>query len=326
MAGFSWGTSKWDDIPQKLGLRVEEGYLRGAWRGVRVEASFYNEHVRRPERPDDDYYEHYTRLTAFFDPPILVASDADPAFRWLDAAYAKRLWDGPPMTQVAEGAKPLGLSIGYGGEGLAGTWREYEQRAERFAAGFDLLAWGVGAIEARHAADPAPWEVAMRSSWPRVAAGWQLAFDPKGGKIDGQVQGRRVTAGPAILRGDGGGATARLTTEVGVAVALPAGCKLSLSPQDGDGFFKRLFRGQDIEVGDAAFDAAFVVKGEPEPVVKALLGPATRHALGALVRSGAVVDVKDGMLEVWATDFTAEGRQLDELLRYVFQVAAALGT
>ena len=65
MAGFYFGTSRWDDIPQALGLTVEGGVMRGMWQGVPVEAHFTN----RYDRQNECYY-HYTCLQAKLDPPL----------------------------------------------------------------------------------------------------------------------------------------------------------------------------------------------------------------------------------------------------------------
>jgi WD40 repeat protein len=52
-----------------LDIEVEEGYLRGSWGGVRVEASFGNQYDHQRGTYDD-----YTWLRAFFDPPLLLGS------------------------------------------------------------------------------------------------------------------------------------------------------------------------------------------------------------------------------------------------------------
>src|SRR5262245_51539197 len=125
MAGFSFGASRWDDIPQALGLGVEGGVLTGAWNGVtRVRATFYNEHVPA-SGGRDDYYNHYTTLSAVFDPPLLMGVLA-PRRPGVDAAHYARVFDPQIVHELDARTKALGLAWDATDEALSGTWSDYE--------------------------------------------------------------------------------------------------------------------------------------------------------------------------------------------------------
>ncbi|MFO0658511.1 MAG: hypothetical protein U0165_01565 [Polyangiaceae bacterium] len=115
------------------------------------------------------------------------------------------------------------------------------------------------------------------------------------------------------------------TTRIRITLPIPAGNKLSLSKQESDGFFSRLFRGQDIQVGDPSFDSAFIVKGEPEAFVRSVLTATARGRLMTLLSGGAAISLDNGALDVWAPAFTATAAQLDALLKAAFGAAEAIG-
>src|SRR5262245_55344727 len=107
MIGFYWGKSRWGDIPQALGLSVEEGILKGLWRGGPGQAYFHNERVQRYGN-QDDYYEHYTKLSATLDPPLLMGASRETRCPWLEGEHKARVFDnrfvaelGAPMKAAA---------------------------------------------------------------------------------------------------------------------------------------------------------------------------------------------------------------------------------
>jgi hypothetical protein len=309
MAGFSFGKSRWDDLPAALGLRVEEGgVLAGPWAGgLRVEGTYDNEYQRRPGTQDEGDYIHYTKVSAVLDPPLM-----------LDPEHFQRVVSPDLRAEVGRRLGPLGVAENwFGDREVSARWHHYEEHAERFRAAFDVLAWAAQTILARRAVDPPRWETGVASTWPPVARAWGLALEPRRGLAYGPVHGRRMAAQIHLDEG-------RLSTHVVVEAMLPPGVELSLAKQEGDGFWKRLFRGQDIEVGDPAFDAAFVIKGGPEQAVRAILGPSARRAVLGLLSAGAAIELKDGTLGVWAPDSSHEPATLDHLLRGALEVVEAM--
>ncbi len=116
-----------------------------------------------------------------------------------------------------------------------------------------------------------------------------------------------------------------LTTGVEVEVLLPSGCELALKRQKGgDGFFDRLFRGQDVTLGDPEFDAAFVIKGEPEAFVRGALNPVARQQILQLAHSGCSITLKDGKLAAWTKQVVILREELDELMKSAYSAALAL--
>jgi hypothetical protein len=309
VAGFYFGKSRWDEIPQALGLTVVEGALTGAWRGVvPVQARFDNAFQRYNANTSEGDYVHYTLLSARLDPPLLLP----------DPEHFRRVVDQGLRDEVARRAQLLGLSsYGFGDQAVSAQWQHYEENAERYRAAFELLAWAAQTIQARRAADPPRWELEVRHAWPGLAQAWGLSLDPRRGQMEGGLRGRSLVARLAAEQHG-------MVTEVRVSVALPAGTTMSLVRQEGDGFWKRLFRGQDIQVGDAAFDDAFIIKGEPEPVVRSLLGPLARRKILGLVSTSAAFELKDGTLTTWGPDCSADPARLDALLKASLEAAEAI--
>jgi hypothetical protein len=89
---------------------------------------------------------------------------------------------------------------------------------------------------------------------------------------------------------------------------------LRLEPQRGPDGYHNV--GQDIQVGDAAFDAAFVVKGFDPEEIRARLTPAVREDLIALLADGEVtVDDHRLCLAAAAPEPASLARVLPRLLR-----------
>jgi hypothetical protein len=317
MAGLSFGTSRWDDIPAALGLRVESGILMGQWNGLAVQAAFDNEY----DRERDTYY-HSTSLRAYFDPPLWLGTRE---VRGLDEAHRKRVLEAGVLGELAASVvKATQLSDYWVGPlSVSGKWWRHEGAADRYRGAFDALTHAASVIVARRAADPAAWERAVHANWPEVAKAWNFAVDARRYRLWAKVHGRDVVVCPTIERDPNGGTTDVFTTKVQVQLGLPPGAALSLSRQNGDGFFRRLFRGQDVILGDVAFDAAFVVKGEPESFVRAALGPGARAQLTALRADGYEVTLHDGVLDVLAPSFTSDAAELDALLKRAVATATA---
>jgi hypothetical protein len=181
----------------------------------------------------------------------------------------------------------------------------------------DLFAWAAHIVLDRRAKNPPPWELEIAATWPALAQGWGLQLDARRGAMTGTVRGRPTKVGLDYHNG-------AFTTRVEIAVPVPAGCELSLARQDGDHFFAKLFRGQDVIVGDAAFDAAFVVKGEPESFVRGALTPAARAHILGLTHTGCSITLKDGALIAWSKEQITDRERLDALMKSAYAATLAL--
>ncbi len=306
MAGLHFGKSRWDEIPQVLGLTVDDGgVMSGHWQGMSVNASFSS------QEDNHGAIGHRTDLGMPFDPPLGVHG--------LPSAELWMLIVDPRLSADFEAStKGLGMfaaSIGDGG--IWGRWGHYEAAPERYRAAFELFAWAAQIILARRAKNPPPWELEIAETWPALAQGWGLALDVRRGAMTGTVRGRPTK----VCFGSHGFAS---TTRVEIAVPVPTGCELSLARQDGDGFFSKLFRGQDVVVGDPAFDAAFIVKGDPESFVRAALTPAARAHILELTRTGCAITLQDGALIAWVKERITDRERVDALMKAALAASLAL--
>jgi len=304
MAGFSFGTSHWDNIPQALGLSVEGGYLKGHWQGIPVRAWFENRYDSHTQK-----YDYFTCVTMDLDPPLglhgLEHGEAmkrivDPAFRADLDARAKK----SSLYGVVIGDSSLHAEFGC-----------YVQDPEQYRAAFDLLAGAAKSILDRRAKNPPEWERAIASAWPELAQAWKFRLDARRGIMEGSVGGRETTVSVMV---DG-----EVMTYVHVAAPFPPGCTLSLTHQK-NGFWAKLFRGQDIIVGDPEFDAAFVVKGEPKEFVLATLTPSARQEIMQLTHAGASFTLEHGKLAAWTNQLLTNREQLDALMKTSCLAAEAL--
>lgn len=306
MAGLHFGKSRWDDIPQVLGLTVDDGgVMSGQWQGMNVNAYFSSRHDKYGE------INHRTDVAMPFDPPLGVQG--------LESAELWTLIVDPRLSADFEAsAKGLGMfaaSIGDGG--ISGSWGHYEGAPERYRAAFELFAWAARMILARRAKNPPPWELEIIESWPALAQRWGLALDARRGAMTGTVRGLPTR----VCLGHHEGA---FTTRVEIAVPVPTGCELSLARQDGDGFFSKLFRGQDVVVGDPAFDAAFIVKGDPESFVRAALTSAACAHILELTRTGCAITLKEGALIAWAKEPITDRERVEALMQAALAASLAL--
>lgn len=305
MAALYFGTSSWDDIPRTLGLSVDGGVMKGLWQGTPVEAWFAN-------RYDDQRkeYFHATCVKAVLDPPL--------GLEGLENGEAmKRIVDPPLRADFKARAKEFGLyDPWFDDHSVYAEFPDYVSQADRYRAAFDSLTWAARVIMDRRAKNPPAWERAIALEWPAVAQGWNLRLDVRRGLMEGDVRGRQTSASVVVKEGE-------VMTFVHVAVPSPPGCRLSLTRQK-NGFFSRLFRGQDIVVGDPAFDAAFVVKGEPEPFVRAALTPSARQQIMDLTHAGASITLEGGRLAAWTNQLLTSSAHLDALMKASCSAAEAL--
>ena len=209
------------------------------------------------------------------------------------------------------------MDVVIGDGGFFGTWNHYEESAERYRAVFELFASAAPIFIAKRREHPPAWIVALETTWPSLAQGWGLQLDVARAKMTGVVRGLPTMV--EVRQHAQGRATG-----VEVTVPLPAGCELRLKKQDGDGFFDRLFRGQDVKVGDPTFDDAFVIKGEPEEFVRAALSPIVRQQLLYLLNAGVALTLEKGKLIALARGVLTDREQLDQLMKAAYTAATSL--
>lgn len=143
-------------------------------------------------------------------------------------------------------------------------------------------------VRARRAVSPPAPLGARLAGWEALAERLGLEVEPSFPGVAGQIEGRRVRVTP--VRTENGYAA-----EVRMAFREHRRTGLRLKPQvDPDGYWSV---GQDIQLGDATFDRAFVVKGWDPDLVRDLLPPSVRQGLLALHAIGRI-DVDDLRLYV----------------------------
>ncbi|MFO0761922.1 MAG: hypothetical protein U0359_36115 [Byssovorax sp.] len=345
---FRGNAADWEDLPHQLGMSVNEaGLLVGRWNGhIEIRGLHTYELVRPTNHQKDEYYRYYTELYALLDPPLHMGlhvyerggfgkvlgdlfgskdiqvghAEFDDRFdvRGLDADHVRRLLYGPVGTELLAQQKrhpKLWISDIY----ATVEYPEYERDLDKVRAGLETAGRLGEVILAQRAQQLAAWEPMLRRTWQAVASGWRLDFDAPRVTIKGEARGLRLEASVVLLGGD------KLATEVRFPLPLPAACGLTLARQHGgDNFLFRFFRGQDIKIGHPDFDAAFVVKGEPEAQVRALLNPAACQALLALQARTTVLALDKGVLRCCVPDVLVSPDHLDDLLKAGFLAAEAL--
>ena len=192
-------------------------------------------------------------------------------------------------------------------------------------AGFAVVGRVADLVLAWRTQDPAAWEPALRSCWAEVAERRGLRFDPARVAMTGHVRGLPVEVVARLAY-----EPTRLTTAFRVGFGHPLGCSLSLAKDAERGalgtLFHRFFGGQDILVGDPAFDAAFVVRGEPVDKVRAVLAPPARACLLGLLARFPAIHVEDDALTFTADELVVSADTLEALVDQGLVAAGALGS
>jgi hypothetical protein len=159
-------------------------------------------------------------------------------------------------------------------------------------------------------------------------AATQLGLDVVGGgtfsqpRLDGLVAGHAVSV-HTFTSGGGNNQTRYTRFEVKYP-ALGLGLELSRQTKVG-GFFRRVVGLQDVEVGDHAFDEAFIVKASaPENLSTYLTGP-RRVALERLVASFPSLKVTDTFVRVDVRKVERDADALVSTVRRLVSVAQNLG-
>lgn len=320
MFGWFRRSDDWGDVPRALGVGVDaHGNLRGYWGGVEL----FGAHATERESYIDEQglrQESEHRVTWFyakFDPPLrlglsIAADNAlsrfvqwvrsdrdievgepgfDKAFRVAarDAMATRSLLNGAVAAELVR-ARARHTIVTVNDDELCITENGWTTAPATVASAFEVVGRAATEILASRRGLVLPWEMQLRERWARALAPMGLAFDPIRLDARGVVRGLFVT-----VEVDGGDA---LATVVKVAAPAPFATGLRIFRQE-QGVVARWFRGQDILVGDTAFDDAFVVKGEDESEVRAVLGGLAARRLLQL-RAGGAVTIENNTLTVRA--------------------------
>ncbi len=151
-------------------------------------------------------------------------------------------------------------------------------------------------------------------SWEALGLDLGVAFDPWLPALHGPIDGREVQL-TARREAEG------FRSELIIALHPPRDLGLLLQPQTlPDGYWSV---GQDIQVDEAAFDSAFVIKGYDPSAVRRLLNDEVRRGLLALVAQGLVIELEDRRLRLREGPMTRDG--VEAMLRDALAVARAMG-
>lgn len=192
--------------------------------------------------------------------------------------------------------------------------RQPESSERRLEALVDaMLALCEGLEEARRRIEPPPRLAPLAESWGPMRDRLGLDLEPWLPAAAGSPDGRRLVLAP---RREAHGYAAELRLyfrphpETGIRV------RTQLQAED------HWSVGQDIPTGDAAFDAAFVVKGWDPGRIRALLTEEARRSLSTLGAQGAL-ELDDHALVMHQLPLEPEA--LEPLAREALRLADALG-
>lgn len=133
-------------------------------------------------------------------------------------------------------------------------------------------------------------EVARAERWAHVAS--ELGFETLPNGMRGRHRQMYVEV-EQTLRED------RHWTRFSCRFDRALGLSMSLTKQTTLASFAPLMAMQDIQVGDPAFDARFVIKGAPEAQVRAVLTPEVRARLVELQDQATHLEVADDHVTAW---------------------------
>jgi hypothetical protein len=308
---FGWFRKRddWGDLPKSLGLQVDgRGLLRGEWGVVELFASHTTERVSSTDARGVQRHDDFpvTWIYARFEPKLRlglsVASTnaltrfvewarsscdleiGEPAFDRAfhcaarDPAGARSLLSGEVAVELARAASRHAI-VTVNDDEVCVTEAGWRLSPATVASAFEVVGRSAEAIMASRRGLVLPWEMQVREHWDAALARVGLVFDPVRLEARGVIDGLFVT-----VTIDGGDS---LATEVTVVAPAPFAHGLRVLRQD-QGSVSKWFRGQDIIIGEPAFDDAFVVKGENEPEVRAVLRGEPAARLVALANDGEV--------------------------------------
>jgi hypothetical protein len=114
-------------------------------------------------------------------------------------------------------------------------------------------------------------------------------------------------------------------TAVALTVNNPTNSALEITPSDTVGnFFGKMLKAQDVEIGNAAFDARFVIKSNPPDFAMKILGD-SRAQMGIMDIPGVFrIELKDSTLEYSKRDLEENAEFLTKLFNTMSDLADRL--
>lgn len=168
-----------------------------------------------------------------------------------------------------------------------------------------------------HAADslgPSDLQRAVDAGWRPIADARRLTLE--GLIMSGRCEGVHLEV-KAIPRGD------ECDTSLIVRFDQSLDLGLSLERQEGIAALKNLFNAEEIETGDAAFDAHFIVRGNRSELVRGALTATVRARLLELGEQ-AKVTLTDELLRAETGVLLSDPEQLDAAITAITRAAAEL--
>ncbi len=205
--------------------------------------------------------------------------------------------------------------------------RDYIVDVEVLRDGITRVGRVAEALLAAREAHLARGEASARAEWAATGSALGLAAD--GLRIAGQLRGFGVSARATVEPSpDPQRLPTHLSTRVDVTFRSPLGCGASLTAQAPEaglirGLLNKVFGGQDILVGDAQFDAAFIVRGTTQALRARLTAQARERLLAALALAPSLVVTDEG-LGVCVPELIVRRGTLEALVRAVVAAAEAL--
>ncbi len=228
---------------------------------------------------------HYTHAMVQIDPPLFLGMHLART-TWLSAVpkigvplfdaklYVQAfqperghamVWPGrhPPLADHALSAVARGLSPEVFDSFASTTVTRFEADPAvlRDMLGHSLLL-ARAAVERRTIIGEAREEAFMRSSWAQFAEQERLAFDAPRRSLSGSFQGFETRV---LTRST----PTAIWTQFVLCLPTDTGMRVDVAPESGLTRFANVIGFSDIEVGDAAFDRALRLKGNPAPLVRA---------------------------------------------------------
>jgi len=167
--------------------------------------------------------------------------------------------------------------------------------------------------------------VQTRAAWSQAAGQLGMTFTPattfKTGIIAGTSHGFNVKI-DTFSRSSGNNSSTTYTRYVVSGGGIPNSLGVK-----GQGFFsglRRAFGGQDIEVGDPAFDSAAIVTG-PESLALAVLDDRTRGLLSGILNSLGM-RVSEGKVYLERTGVQRDPSQIIAIIQSMLRVAEGVST
>ena len=159
------------------------------------------------------------------------------------------------------------------------------------------------------------WEAFARSTRMTFNSGGTLGYP----KVSGDYQGTLVALSVYV---SGSGRHATYYTQLTAAVKTAAGNSLSVYREGVVGWLDKALGGQDVQVGNEAFDLGYVVKSQPPDLAQRTLNSAVCGAMLELgVRS---MSLKEGRLQLYLLGVETKQETLTAFLEAARIVADSL--